>query len=369
MNHIRRIEVIPVELPMTKPVKMAFEEVRSTENALVRLETKDGVVGWGDAPSAPTMTGETLESMVAAVRYLSPRLEGMPADEIEAVMSRADQYLFGNLAAKSAIEMALHDALGRATGRPIYELLGGKRRASIPILRQLASGCAATDVEEALRRKAEGFVTFKIKVGLSDALDDARRTREVSEALDDRRILLCADANQGWSVEQASAYVKAVEDTSLEFLEQPVPGANITGMAAVAAASRVKLCCDEGLHTIDDLRRHHAAGAAHGANLKTIKLGGIKRLYDAALVCEELRMHVNLACKMAGCGITCAALIQLAASIPAVDWGMSLTVQYLADDVLATPLSFTNGHADVPSGPGLGIEVDEAKVRRYARAL
>jgi muconate cycloisomerase len=352
---------------MVKPIKMAFEEVRSTENALVRLETDEGIVGWGDAASAPTMTGETLESMVVAVRYLAPRLEGMPADEIDAVMVRAEHYLYGNHAAKSTIEMALHDALGRALGKPVYELLGGKRRSRIPLLRQLASGNADRDVEDAQRRKAEGFVTFKVKVGVADPLTDAQRTRQVCEVLGDGKILICADANQGWSAEQAITYVRAVNDTALAFLEQPVAGDDLEGMAAVARASHVKICCDEGLHGIEDLRRHHVAGAAHGANLKTIKLGGMKPVYDAAVLCEELGMKVNLACKMAGCGITCAAVLQIAAAIPAVDWGMSLTVQYLADDILATPLVFANGHAEVPTGPGLGIEVDEAKVRRYAR--
>lgn len=353
---------------MVKPVKMAFEEVRSTENALVRLETDEGVVGWGEAPSAPTMTGETPESMVAAVRYLTPLLEGMPADEIDAVMARAERYLYGNYAAKSTIEMALHDALGRSIGKPVYELLGGKRRGRIPLLRQLASGRAAADIEEAQRRKAEGFVIFKVKVGVADPLADAQRTRQVSEVLGNGKILLCADANQGWSAEQAINYVRAVEDTALEFLEQPVAGSDLEGMAAVARASRIKIGCDEGLHSIEDLRRHHAAGAAHGGNLKIIKFGGMKPVHEAAVLCEELGMKVNLSCKMAGCGVTCAAVLQLAAAVPALDWGMSLTVQYLADDILATPLAFANGHAEVPTGAGLGIEVDEAKVRRYARA-
>ncbi len=364
---IRRIEAIPVDLPMLKPIKMAFEEVRSSQNVLVRLETDEGVAGWGDAPSAPTMTGETLESMVAAVRYLAPRLEGLPADEIDTVMVRAGRYLYGNHAAKSTLEMALHDALGRALGKPVYELLGGKRRNRIPLLRQLASANAARDVEEAQRRKAEGFVTFKVKVGVADPLVDAQRTRQVCEVLGNGKMFICADANQGWSAEQAIAYVRALEDTALVFLEQPVAGHDLEGMAAVACASHIKIGCDEGLHSIEDLRRHHAAGAAHGGNLKIIKLGGIKPVYEAATLCEELGMKVNLACKMAGCGITCAAVLHLAAAIPALDWGMSLTVQYLADDILATPLVFANGHAEVPTGPGLGVEVDEAKVRRYAR--
>ncbi|MGH8621886.1 MAG: hypothetical protein ACRET3_07085, partial [Burkholderiales bacterium] len=115
---IRRIELIAVSLPMAKPLKMSFEEVKSAENALVRLETGEGVVGWGGAAAAPTMTGETVASMAAAIRYLAPKLEGMPLDDIAAVMARAGNFLYGNNSAKSVIEMALHDALGRARREP-----------------------------------------------------------------------------------------------------------------------------------------------------------------------------------------------------------------------------------------------------------
>ena len=364
---IKHIEPIAIGLPMVTPVKMSFEEVRTANNVLVRLETEGGVVGWGEAASAPTMTGETLESMAAAVRYLAPLLKGMPADEITAVMIRAERYLYGNHAAKSTIEMALHDALGRATGQPAYDLLGGKRRDRIPVLRLIGTGSAAGDIDDAKRKKAEGYVAFKIKVGVADPIADAERTRQVCDALGNGGLLICADANQGWSADQAIAYVRAVEDTGLAFLEQPVPGNDLEGMAKVARASRISIAADEGLHNIEDLRRHHEAGAARGGSLKTIKLGGMKPVYGAARLCEELGMKVNLACKMAETGIGNAAILHLAAAIPAVDWGVSLTSQYLADNVLKQPLGFADGRADVPAGPGLGIEVDEVKVRRYAR--
>ena len=364
---IKYIEPIAVSLPLIKPVKMSFEEVRSANNALVRLETDDGVVGWGEAASAPTMTGETMEGMTAAIHHLAPLLKGLPADEISTVMARCDRYLYGNHAAKSAIEMALHDALGRATGKPVYELLGRRLRSRVAVLRMIGPGDAAADVEEAKRCKAQGYVAYKIKVGVADPLEDAERTRRVCDALG-RSMLVCADANQGWSVEQAVAYVRAVEDTPLAFFEQPVAGNDLDGMARVARASRIEIGFDEGLHGMEDLRRHHQAGAAHGCSLKTIKLGGMKPVYDAALLCESLGMKVNLACKIAESGIAAAAMLHLAAAVPAVDWGVSLTSQYLADDVLREPLRFADGHAEVPSSPGLGIEVDEAKVRRYARA-
>src|SRR5512134_3583720 len=137
---IKRLEPIAVSLPMAKPLKMAFEEVKSAENVLVRLETSGGVVGWGGAAAAPTMTGETVASMAAAIRHVAPRLEGMALDDIAAVMARAGNYLYGNASAKSVIEIALHDALGRATRRPVHDLLGGKRRDHVAILRMVGTG-------------------------------------------------------------------------------------------------------------------------------------------------------------------------------------------------------------------------------------
>jgi len=366
---IKRIETLAVSLPMVKPLKMSFEEVKSAENVLVRLEAGDGIVGWGGAGAAPTMTGETVASMTAAIRYLAPKLEGMDLEDIAAVMKRAGNYLYYNNSAKSVIEIALHDALGRSQGKPAYDLLGAKRRDRVAILRMVGTGKGtAADIEDAKRGQAEGHVAFKIKVGVADPREDAERTRRLCEALNgDGNLLICADANQGWTPDQAITYVRAVEDTALAFFEQPVSGHDIEGMAKVARASRVKIGCDEGLHSLDDLKRHFDAGAAAGFSLKTIKLGGMRPVMDAGLLCEKLGMKVNLASKMAETGICTAALLHLSAALPAVDWGVGFSSQYLVDDILKTPLSFADGHVSVPHGPGLGIEVDEVKVRRFAR--
>jgi len=365
---IKRIEPVAVSLPMAKSVKMSLEEVSRANNLLVRLETDADVVGWGEAASAPTMTGETQQGMAAAVRHLAPLLEGMSADDIPAVMARADRYLYGNHSSKSTIEMALHDALGRTTGKPVFELLGGKRRDRVAMLRLIGTGSTAGDVEDARSKRAEGYVAFKVKVGVGTPQQDAERTREICKALGNgNSILLCADANQGWSADQAIEYVRAIEDLPLAFFEQPVSGDDIEGMARVARASRIKVGFDEGLHSMEDLKRHHAAGAAHGVSLKTIKLGGVGPVIEAAALCEELGMKVNLACKVAESSIANAAMLHIAAAVPSLDWGVALSNQFLADDLLKKPLAIAHGHAEVPSGPGLGIEVDEAKVRRYAK--
>lgn len=353
-----------MSLPLTRPIKRSKGVLASADNVLVRMEA-GGVTGWGEAGSAPTMTGEFVESMVAAVKHLAPFLEGVQLSDIAQLSAIMDANLYGNSGAKAAIEMAAHDALGKSLGKPVYELLGGKRRGRIPALRMIASGDAAADVAEAKRCKREGYVAYKIKVGAGDVKSDVERTREVCAALGGG-VLISADANQNWSVAQALEYVRAVADTTLDFLEQPVAAENLTGMAEIAAATRIPIGCDEGVHGLADIRNHHAARAASGASLKAIKLGGLRPMYEAAVLCDGLGMHVNLACKIAESGIATAAVLHMAAAVPSLDWGVSLTSQYLAEDVLVSPLVFAQGHAQVPDGPGLGVEVDEARVRGFA---
>lgn len=116
---IKRIEPIAVSLPLTKPVKMAGVELRTADNLIVRVESVDGTIGWGEAASAPIMAGETVESMVAAVRHLAPYVEGCAADDFAGASSMMNLWMFGNQAAKAAIEIALHDLVGKATRQPV----------------------------------------------------------------------------------------------------------------------------------------------------------------------------------------------------------------------------------------------------------
>ena len=126
---------------------------------------------------------------------------------------------------------------------------------------------------------------------------------------------------------------------------------------------------DEGAHSFADIARHHELQAARGGSLKAIKLGGLVPVFQAAALCDSLNMKVNLACKVAESSIGTAAVLQLAAAVPSLDWGVSLTSQYLAEAIVFQPLSFASGHATVPAGAGLGVEVDEARVRKYQKKV
>jgi L-alanine-DL-glutamate epimerase-like enolase superfamily enzyme len=304
---------------------------------------------------------------MAAVAYLAPAVEGRPAHDIAGTVTAMRERMYANTSAKAAIEMALHDLVGRATGAPAHALLGGKQRSRMPILGVIGTGELASDLRETESKKAQGHVAFKIKVGIDKPLIDAERTRRIC-ALIGADALISADANQGWSTEEAVQYVRALAGSRLDFFEQPVAAEEIDGMAAVAnAAGAIAIGADESIHSLEDLRRFHAQGAARGASLKTIKLGGMRGVMDAGRLCEELGLKVNVAAKTGESSIACAAAVHTAAALPQIDWGLTLSNEGLADDVTARGIRIADGHVQVSDAPGLGIEVDEERVRRYRR--
>jgi L-alanine-DL-glutamate epimerase-like enolase superfamily enzyme len=356
---------------MKKPVTMAGETVARADNVLVRIESDRGFAGWGEAASAPTMTGETSASMLAAIAHMAPALIGRAADDFAGASAAMDAAMYGNSGAKAAIDIALHDLVGRAAGQPLHAAFGTKRRTRMAILAVIGSTDEAADLREAHERWASGFRAFKIKVGLAQPELDAARTRAICRALKARgeECLVSADANQGFNVEDAVRYVTALGDCGLDFFEQPVSAHDLDGMARVAAASRVPVGADEGIHSLADIERHHARKAAAGVSLKAIKLGGLRAMAEACRLCDRLGMKVNISCKTGESSIASAAALHVAATIPALAWGLTLTSPGLAEDVAVEPLRIEDGHVVVPDRPGLGIEVDEHRARRRQQDL
>jgi muconate cycloisomerase len=361
---IKSIEPIAISLPMLKPVIMANEQVHRAENVLVRIETDDGTVGWGEAASAPGMTGDTLESIVAAVHFLAPVLHGHDPTDIDGALMMMDRRMYGNGGAKAAVEIALYDLVGRASGKPVHALLGHKVRSRMPLLGMIGGGSFQGDLDEAEKKKAAGFTVFKVKVGVDTAAKDAERTRAVCKVLGSGMII-SADANQGFSTAEAIEYVRGVKDAGVDFLEQPVVD-DLGEMAKVAAVdSTIAIGADEGIHSLADIRRHHDRKAARGVSLKAIKLGGLTNLVAAGNLCGTLGMSVNLSCKTGESSIACAAALHAASVIPNIDWALTLTHTALGEDITAQPVPTAKGHVELVDRPGLGIDVDEDRVQRH----
>src|SRR5262245_231646 len=159
---IRRVDAIPVALPLKAPMKMANALITAAYNILVRIEAEDGTVGWGEAASAPTMTGDTLGGLVAAVRdHLGPALIGKDAWQRPDLMRDLRHVLLGNPGAHSAVEMALLDLAGRAAGVPLIELVAKPRRTSVKPMWLLGNATSDQDIAEARAKQQEGFNFFK----------------------------------------------------------------------------------------------------------------------------------------------------------------------------------------------------------------
>jgi muconate cycloisomerase len=363
---IASIEAIAIDLPMRRPMKMAGMVIHQAENVVVKITSSCGIVGWGESASAPTMTGETVQGICAAVDFLAERLLGAELD-LSRLTQQMKSWLYGNTSAKAAIDMAAHDLVGRKLNKPVHALLGHAVRDSVQVLWLLGTGSKASDLLEAQTKYDEGLRAFKIKVGIDPVELDIDRALAVRELLPPDA-WLCADANQGWQVEEACQFVRAA-GSSLMFLEQPLHAEDLLGMSQVSTASKTPIGIDEGVHKLSDLTDHHHAKAASGCSLKTIKLGSLNEVLHAGGWCAQNSWGVNLACKIAESGISTAAVLHLGAVLPTLNWGVSLSNQYLADDVISDTLEIRDGRALIPSGPGLGITVDEARIRHFQRKL
>ena len=364
MFKIAKIDTFGVGLPLKAPIKMSSVVIDIAENIIVRIEDTDGTVGWGEATEAPTMTGESVPGMLAAVKFLKPLMIGQEIEDLPHIHAMMDDLMYGNHGAKSAIEIALLDLAGKRDDKPLYEILGGKVRDEAPILTMLAGGDQDAEVANAKEQADQGFVAFKVKIGALSPERDLERSRAARDALGDKA-RISADANQGYSQDKALVFSKGAADAGLDFMEQLVDYRDLDGMAACAQASKVPLGADEGFHALSDIYAHQEKAAAHGGSLKTIKLGGAFPVMEAGRVMDEMSMHVNLAGKVADSSIASAAIAHLALCLPQLDWDTSITNQYLAEDLVEDPIKIIGGVVRLSDAPGLGVEPSNALLQKY----
>jgi len=361
---VRRIDAVPVALPLKAPMKMSGITITKAENLLVRVELVNGHVGWGEAPSAPTMTGDTLGGLVAAVRdHLAPLLVGKdvwPKHDYRPVLRRV---LLGNTGAHSAVEMALLDAACRATNSRLINVVSAKpARMEVRPMWLLGNATVEEDITEAKSKQRVGINFFKLKIGVKPLRDEIAAAHAIRAALPDAT--LCADANCGLTLAAAKRYANATREANLAFIEQPLSAEDFAGLKALARATKTPIGMDESIHSLADIEAVKRAGAK-GLSLKLIKLGGFREAFAAGKLCKKLGLRINVAAKIAESSIGSAAAVHLACAVPNVDWGVSLTNMYLAVDVVRRPIAIADGKVALPDGPGLGVEVDEAAVARF----
>lgn len=362
------VDCFPLHLPMKKALTTASHGTSLGQVLYVRVRTRGGAEGWGEAGIDPAMSGETLPGMVAAVEtHLRPRLVGRSAFDRVMLARELQHHLYGNGGPKAAIDMALLDVLGHILGVRTVELLGGMTRRSARVLRLVGgSGDTAEDVAEAEGLADDGFHAFKLKVGVVSLEREAGTMRALRERLGPD-VLIAADANMAWTTAEARRFCRLSAPADAAFLEQPVVAGDTARLAQVAHGSEIPIGADEALHGLHDIMALAEAGAIQGVSLKTIKLGGLTLLLDAGRVAHAIGLSVNLA-MLVESSLASTAMIHAACAVPQVDWGLSLGCLLLADEPIERPFRCEKGHVACPIGPGLGVSVDETRLARFAPA-
>jgi muconate cycloisomerase len=248
----------------------------------------------------------------------------------------------------------------------VVDLIGGAVRREVAPMWLLGNPTPEQDIAEAHRKRDEGFGFFKLKIGTKPIDAEIAGTLALRAALGDRTSL-CADANCGLSLPDARRYVEETRSAGLMFVEQPLAYDDLGALAKLARISPVPIGADEGIHSLHDIEAHERSGAG-GVSLKLIKLGGMHAGVEAAQLCARRGLAVNIAAKIAESSIASAAAIHLACTAPNVDWGVSLTHFYLAEDIVHATPAIREGAVALPAAPGLGISVDDAAVERFRTA-
>jgi len=358
------VDCFPVRLPLRKPLVMASSCLRDAPILYVRIRSRNGAEGWGEAVSSLTNSGETLAGMVALVDdVVRPLLLGASVFERSRIMSRLRASIFANGGALAAVDMALLDLMGHVRGAPLVELLGGALRQSVqPIWIVGGAGSAEADCQEAVALHSQGARAFKLKVGIGSIDNDVRTVGLLREALGSD-CLISADANMAWDVHGAIRFARAAAVHRLDFLEQPVVP-DVARLAAVARASPVAIGADESIHGSPDVLALAQAHAVGGVSLKSIKLGGVSPAVALAGLGDALALSIGLAMMMES-SLATAAMVHVACAVPQIDWGLNLGNVFLAEDPVCEPLGCTDGMAHCPVGPGIGVSVDERRLMKF----
>ncbi|OIN08146.1 mandelate racemase/muconate lactonizing enzyme family protein [Oceanisphaera psychrotolerans] len=356
---IKQITVYGIRLPLKQPFKIAYDTYEDIESILVRVESTSGEVGWGEAVVDQHVSGETWQAARQIITgELAPLLIGRPIDSIGTFHSMAEARIRHNPSAKAALDIALHDLLARHCKVPLYSLLGGRYHARLElpcVISMLAPEEMARQAREACER---GYTSVKIKLGDAPALDVERIAR-VREAMAPG-VALRVDANQGWSAKQALQVIRQAAPYQVEWFEQPVSIENLDALARVTQATEAVIMADEPIHGVRDMLEVVRRQAADMVNIKLMKSGGL----HAARAMAEIGLAADISCQvgsMVESSVATLAGAHLAVAHCNIVANDMVGPAMIARDVADMPGNET--HIELSDAPGLGIWIDEDRVR------
>ncbi|SFT08250.1 mandelate racemase/muconate lactonizing enzyme family protein [Saccharopolyspora flava] len=361
---ITRVEAIPFAIPYRKPLRFASGEVHAAEHVLVRVHTDDGVVGVAEAPPRPFTYGETQAGIITAIDSIfGPQVTGLSLLEREVAHARMSRTV-GNPTAKSAVDMAMWDALGRSLDVSVTELLGGFTD-RMRVSHMLGFDEPAAMVAEAEKmRDSYGITTFKVKVGRSPVSLDTAVVRALREGLGDA-VELYVDGNRGWTAAESARAMKEMADLDLLFAEELCPADDVLGRRWLVQQLDVPFIADESAVTPADVTREVLGGSATAVSIKTARTG-FTRSQRTHHLAEGLGLEVVMGNQIDGqIGSLCTVAFGAAHALTSRRAGELSNFLDMSDDLLAEPLTISDGELAVRPGAGLGAELDPDKLRHY----
>ncbi len=347
-------------LPLRAPFRTAAGEITRREGLILRLVTDGGIVGLGEASPHPALGSAAVWEVREALARIAPSLLGVELTSLE----RLGPGLPPALAC--AIDVAACDALARQRRVSVARLLGGRVRASVPVNATIGATSAAE--ARAAAAQAAGFRSVKLKVGASGDMEEQRQTVAALRQALRPGTKLRIDANGAWDPTQALYILLALEPYDLEMVEQPLAAGDLEGLARLRAMVRVPIAVDEAVTGLGEAQRVLEAGAADVLVVKPMVVGGLRPARRIAEMAAAAGVSIVVTTTI-DAGVGTAAALHLAATLPAGSPACGLAiVSRLADDLIVEPLATHRGRMKLPQGVGLGVDLDEAALARYACA-
>ena len=359
------IEALPLFIPFKRPHKISLGQAGGREIVVLEVKTKNGIIGLGEAVSHPAFSGETLESLQGAVQYLAECVIGENALHLNKINALMDERLYGNYGAKAAIEMALFDIVGKYFQVPVYDLLGGKMREKLPLSRSASQSDMKKDLDDVREFMREGYKIIKVKVGLLPVKQDVQRIETIRETAGPG-VSLRADANQGWSVPDAHEFIRGVQGSKLDFIEQPIAQWNLDGLAYLRSKSSIPIMADEGAITEHNVLEIIKRGAADLISVKVLKSGGIMRARRIISIAESAGIQCYLGSQIET-SVGTSASLHCALSTDSFTYGGEIYGPvFFVEDIVKRSIRIEDGYMYPPHEPGLGVELDRARLKDFA---
>ncbi|MCU1398277.1 MAG: Mandelate racemase/muconate lactonizing protein [Acidimicrobiales bacterium] len=355
---ITQVDVYDVELTYVHGsyVMSGGRVIDSLPSTVVRVTTDSGLQGYGEVcPLGSTYLASHAGGARAALALLAPAVIGLDPTNLAAVNDAMDAALMGHEYAKSPVDIACWDITGKAFGTSVTTLLGGLRQDRFPLYMAVPFGSPAEMTDYVLARRAEGIHRFQLKVG-GDPVVDGARARQVIEATGEDDLVV-ADANCGWRLNDAITAARLMEDLPRLYFEQPCP--TMEECIEVRKRTTLPMVYDEVVHDVPTMLRAVREGGAGAFNLKVSKVGGLTKAKLMRDLAQDLGIQVTIEDTWGG-DLVSACSAHLAASTRSESL---LTVSFMNDwtneHVAGYQPRSVNGFGSAPTGPGLGLDVDE----------